>query len=127
VICSNGRDASDGYNFMFGGFNNQKTCITRNKKTVASTATHIIPVSSNIHRRWFYLRIEKRGNRLRYFLDGRMILEFTDPELLEGSRVGFWTYNNGIMIARVRISSESGHAFEDPFYGYPVTCGTVYD
>ena len=127
IICGSGADAAQGYNFLFGGFGNEKTCITRNREIVASTATHVIPVNMKIHRRWFYVRIEKRGNTLSYFLDGKKILGFTDPVPLTGNRIGFWTYDNGIMIARVRISSESGRECEDPFGGYTPGSATIYE
>jgi hypothetical protein len=127
VISSDGKNASSGYNFLFGGYQNQKSCITRNKEIVASTSRHVIPIGLNIHRRWFYLRVEKRGNKLIYYIDGTKVLEYTDPKPLTGDRIGFWTYNNGIMVSRVRISSESGAEFESPFEVLPKDCKTVYE
>ncbi|MFC1582894.1 hypothetical protein ACFL4W_05080, partial [Planctomycetota bacterium] len=127
VIGGDGQSASSGYNLLFGGFKNSRSCITRGKEVVAETRDTVIPVSLNIHRRWFYIRIEKRGDLLSYFIDGRKILEFRDAQPLSGDRIGFWTYDNGIMVARVRISSESGRQFESPLQTWSTASGTIYD
>jgi hypothetical protein len=60
-------------------------------------------------------------------VDGRKILSFKDPKPLTGDRIGFWTYDNGIMVARVRISSESGQKFESPFEKRVERCKTIYE
>ncbi len=127
VICSDGKDASLGYNFMFGGYGNTVTCIKRNGETVSENREVHIPVEQNIHRRWFYLKAEKKDEKLVFSIDGKSVCEYTDPDPLKGNRIAFWTHDNGMMVARVRISSESGREFEIPFVEYPSECRTVYD
>lgn len=111
TICADGNNLDTGYNFIFGGWNNTATRILRNNKVVAQSS-YIIP--RGIHRRWFYFKIQKRGPELRYWIDGALILKYTDPQPLQGRRVAIWTWNNGIMVARVRISSSEGTVLEFP-------------
>jgi hypothetical protein len=68
------------------------------------------PVSMNLafQRHWFDIRIEKRGSRLSFAVDGQQAAEWTDPDPLPGGRLGFWSWNNnGIVIARTRAAAEA--------------------
>ncbi|HID06561.1 MAG TPA: hypothetical protein EYP10_05370 [Armatimonadetes bacterium] len=40
---------------------------------------------------------------MRYFIDDKLALTFTDANPLTGGHIAFWTRNSGIMLARVRI------------------------
>ncbi len=110
VICADGSDLRSGYSFLFGGFDNGRTCIVRKGQVVASTDKGVIPRTNTIHRAWFYLRVEKRGSALRFTVDNGRIasLEYEDPEPLTGARVAIWTYNCGMMVSRVKISASEG-------------------
>jgi len=109
TICADGESLNSGYSFIFGGWHNKYTRILKGTKVVAETTEEIIPVAKeNIHRRWFYINIRKRGNHLEFWVDHRKVLEYDDPEPLTGDRVALWTYNNGLMLARVRISAARG-------------------
>jgi len=124
TICADGRDLTSGYSFLFGGWNNTSTAIVREGKTVASS-TYGIPRSAGIHRRWFYVKVEKRGNTLTYWIDGTRILSYTDPQPLPGNRIALWSWDCGIMIARVRISATAIGEREPP--GTPLgPCRTIY-
>ncbi len=103
VICGDGKDLNSGYGFLFGGWGNTKTAITRNGKIVAELE-RTIPKS--IHRRWFYFKVVKRGGHLRYYIDDKLVLEYEDPQPLGDGQVALWTYKNGLMVARVRIAAD---------------------
>ena len=110
----------------FGGWNNSRTRITKGSKVLAEKFERI-PTESNIHRRWFYLKVKRKGKHLEFYIDNQLVLECDDPEPLDGGRVAVWTYNNGIMVSRVRISNEDGEKKESPFAQYPGPCKCVYD
>ena len=117
VICGDGSSLNSGYGLIFGGWGNTKTAITRDGKIVAES-TFVIP-TSGMHRRWFYLAIEKKGGQLKYYIDGTLILEYTDPDPLSGGQVALWTWQNGLMVGRVRISADrigprEHHALQRP-------------
>jgi hypothetical protein len=105
TIAADGHDLTSGYSFMFGGWDNQYTRLLRGDQVLAETTDLVIPRSSSIHRRWFNLRIQKAGQRIRCWMDGAPVFDVTDPDPLNGSRVALWTYNNGMAVARVRIAS----------------------
>lgn len=105
AIAADGQDLTSGYNFMFGGWDNQYTRLLRGNEVLAETTEHLIPRSSSIHRRWFNLRIQKSGPRIRCWMDGTQLFDVSDPQPLTGGRLALWTYDNGMAVARVRIAS----------------------
>ncbi|NQT87485.1 hypothetical protein HQ560_12015, partial [bacterium] len=124
TLCADGQDLASGYGFLFGGWDNTVTAITRKGKVVARSS-YVIPRSSSIHRRWFYIKAEKRGDVLSYWIDGSRVLTWKDPEPLTGDRVAVWTWDCGLMVSRVRVSGSTVTAAEKP--GTPVgLLGTGY-
>jgi hypothetical protein len=127
VICGDGRTLNSGYGFIFGGWGNKKTAITRNGRIVAECDDVIPARTSNIHRRWFYVKIVKRGATLRYYVDNKLVLEYTDPDPLDAGQVALWTWRNGLMVARVRIAPQERKASEPLAEQYPEVSRCVYD
>ncbi len=111
TICGNGRSLEQGYSFIYGGWRNSATAIMKNGKVVARTdkvlapsPIHGMPNTNTLHRRWFFFRIEKKEDTITYFFDDKKVLEYKDPEPIHGGHVGIWTQDNGMMLARARIS-----------------------
>jgi len=113
TLCADGKDLTSGYSFLYGGWDNKETAITRGNSVVARCAA-VIPRASGIHRRWFYLKAEKLGSTLNFYVDGSRVLTYTDPNPLPGNRMAIWTWGNGIMVSRVRISASAIKAAEPP-------------
>jgi len=126
TLCADGQNLTSGYNFLFGGWKNTRTAIVRQGKVVAEKFFRI-PVETNIHRRWFYLKAIKKGNNLQFWIDNNLIISYNDPNPLTGNYVAIWTYNNGIMVSRVRISCATRKGMESPFITHPEKCLSVYD
>jgi len=125
TLCADGRNIDSGYSFVFGGWGNTKTAIVRQRKVVAEAAKPII--DGYIHRRWWYFKIEKRGNRLRYWVDNKLVLEYADPKPLAGNRIAIWTYRHGMMLARFRVSC-TGPMVPEPYdINPPSDCRCFYD
>ncbi|MBT3375714.1 MAG: hypothetical protein HN742_30305 [Lentisphaerae bacterium] len=106
TICGDGQDLTSGYSFLFGGWDDTATAIVRQDKVMARTGKVVIPREKGIHRHWFYVRVTKRGGELSFSVDGRLVHTYTDPEPLPDGQVAIWTHNNGLMVARVRVSHE---------------------
>ena len=118
TVCADGENLGSGYSFLFGGNRGTVTRILKNGETAAETRERLfLPPSTRdgwqpsvgprgLHRRWFHLTVVRRGNLFEYYLDNQLMCSFTDKDPLRGKRFGIWTYDNGIMVARVRVSAE---------------------
>jgi hypothetical protein len=104
TICGNGVDLSSGYSFVFAGASKTVNRLYRRDEIVVEKPFMLM--ARNVHQGWFYIRIEKSGGHLRYYVDDNLILEYDDPKPLSGGRVAFWSYNGGISLARVRLWHE---------------------
>ncbi|MCS7253852.1 MAG: hypothetical protein NZ781_07520 [Armatimonadetes bacterium] len=122
TICGDGLNLDSGYSFIFAGWRNTLTAMLRKDKIVASTNEFrmINPTSSNpdFHRHWFYIRVEKLGSKLRYFVDDKLAIEYEDSKPIGGGKVALWTFHNMLMVARVRIWYER----MEPPSELPCTC-----
>jgi hypothetical protein len=112
TLCGDGRNLSSGYSFIIGGWGNSWTRILKGTQVLAETnAPEHRPVtlldgspgSWAWHRRWWEVRAVKRGGDLYLFFDNTLVLHAVDPDPLPGGRVALWTFDNGIMIPRVKI------------------------
>jgi len=130
TIAADGRDLTSGYSFLFGaretGHPNRATLIVRGERVVARSHRRI-PVHSNIHRRWFHLKVARHGRKLLYWIDDELVLEYDDPDPLPGRQVALWTWNNGIMVAQVRIASLGKGEMEPPSRKIRSTPICIYD
>jgi hypothetical protein len=131
TLSADGKDLSSGYSFLFGGFDNDHSAILRKGKEVKRTASseaHRIPRKSNIHHRWFYVRAERKGNKLHFTVDGGRVvdLEYTDPDPLPGRHLAIWTWDCGIMISRVRISGAPSRGYEPIDFVPGKRCASPY-
>ena len=114
VLCGDGVDLRNGYNVVFAGWHNKHTRILRNGKVVADTTKFLMHGSSTQHRYWFYIKIQKHGGRIRLFIDNALALEYNDPTPLGGRKLALWTWNNDLMVARVRVSTRHAAPCEPP-------------
>ena len=128
TIAAQGEDLPSGYNFLLGAWDpfwsETWTRMLRQDEPVSQTDQQLLPRTRAsrgssrlvrlgwdpggraIHGAWYYVKIRKIGNTLKYYFDNLQVLEHTDPSPLAGSRLGIWTYKNDIMIARVKVSYE---------------------
>lgn len=107
AFCTDGKDLSSGYSCLFAACSNTCSRVMRKDKVVAETdqVRMIDPRRLNLvfQRHWFYLRAEKRGSRIRFWVDDLPAGDFTDPNPLPGGQVALWSWKNGLMVARARI------------------------
>ena len=129
VIGGDGVDLNSGYSFLFGGFDDTKTCIMKGDQVLKenTSSSALIPRQSGIHRRWFHVKAQKKGDRLRMWIDDRLVLDVVDKKPLRGDREAIWTYNTGMMVARVMISAEQTDEYESPDVYQPGRTRCVYD
>lgn len=109
TICGDGHDPRSGYAAIYGaadkqGHENQRTVLLRNGVEVASTPIAAMTFLEGAHHEWFGLNLEKRGNTIEFTVGGWRLLSYTDPAPLDGGVPAIWTSDNGLMIARARIT-----------------------
>ncbi|MCZ7643803.1 MAG: PDZ domain-containing protein [Planctomycetota bacterium] len=113
AIQGDGAHFDSGYAAIVGGGGNYWTKLFRKGREVAVATDEDLRLPSDrvrhpdkpeLHQRWFHLRLERIGDKVRFFRDGKLAFEYTDPEPLSGGRAGFGTLDNGVMLSRFRIA-----------------------
>ncbi len=132
TIGGDGESLRSGYACIFGYEDNKKSVILRDGEVVARVAKGIPLKKINIHRNWFRLRVVRRGSTVSFSvytqirngseeetLIGEDVLVIEDDKPLTGDRVALWTYDSGMVVARVRVSASHPVIYEDPTAVYP--------
>ena len=81
---------------------------------------------SSLHRYWYYFKIQKQGGRVALSVDNALALEYNDPAPLTGRKLALWTWDNDLMIARVRISTPDHAPCELPVGPPPANPPCIY-
>ena len=105
AICGDGKNPFSGYTVSMGGWNQPVTKLYRKNEVVAMSTEAIIPASvpSDYHREWFHLQLVKTGKLVTFSFEGKKTFEFRDTEPLKGTRIGIWSLESGVSIARAQI------------------------
>lgn len=114
VLGGDGSHLNSGYSLIFAGDGNRWTRLYRDGEVVAEALAEKFRLPSDrirqldkpkLHQRWFHLRLEKIGNRISFYLDGQKAFSWIDPKPIAKGHVGFWTVQNGVLVARCRVAS----------------------
>ncbi|MEA3401985.1 MAG: tetratricopeptide repeat protein [Armatimonadota bacterium] len=123
TICGDGANPASGYSFIYGGDLNSSTRIMRGETTLAESreAEALLPIwedgqpqTYDFHRKWWMLRVRKKGDLLQFWVGDRLVAEATDPQPLEGGRVAVWSRDNGLILSRIKIYYEREQIPRDP-------------
>ena len=104
-FCADGEDLNAGYSFIFGGHNNTRTSLYR-KGVEWDKTSRILINQKGLHRKWYHIKVARKGRKLDMHVDGVLVFSKVDENPLKDGHFAIWTYNNGIMIGRVRVSAE---------------------
>ncbi len=109
TICGDGHDPRSGYAALFGasnaqGFSTWRTVLLRNGVEVASTYGGPTGIQNGGHTAWTNLVLRKHGAVIEFWAQGRQLLTYTDPNPLAGGVPAIWTTDNGLALARARLS-----------------------
>ncbi len=127
-VCADGKDLTSGYSFLFGGFGNTVTCVYRQAQrwNLPATGHEILIDRRNLHRKWYHVAIARKGNQFEMRIDDKLVLSAADPEMLPEGHWAIWTYNNGLMIARVRVTAEEIGPRDSPDIPWPLAIQRIY-
>jgi hypothetical protein len=115
-LCGDGRNLASGYAFIVGADNNSHSVLMkgdrilkedRSSDALLPSLTDGNPDMNTLHRRWWYVKINKIGPRVECWLDNKMLFAYNDPKPLDAGQIALWTYNNGIMLSRVQVFYEN--------------------
>ncbi len=113
TVCGDGVNLDSGYSVVYGAEDGNVSLLLRGSEVVGRNESALAktsqvrdtwPSMELLHRRWWHWRCEKRANRLRIYLDGQLLFDYTDSSPLTGDRLALWTEHRGIMVSRARIS-----------------------
>ncbi len=116
TLDGDGKNLSSGYSFIIGADNNSHSLLMKGANVVAEStdAKALLPVMTDgmpdmsvLHRRWWYVRVNKVGPRVECWLDNNLLFAYNDPKPLDAGQFALWTYNNGIMLSRVQVFYEN--------------------
>jgi len=115
-LMGDGKNLSSGYSFIIGADNNTRSVLMKGDKIVAQSndtaallpaMTDGMPDMNSLHRRWWYVRVNKVGPRVECWLDNNLLFAYNDTQPLDAGQFALWTYNNGIMLSRVQVFYEN--------------------
>ncbi len=91
-IFGDGKTHSSGYVVIFGGWKNTLDVIARlDEHGNDRKAQKSVKVQQNkVHK----IAAERRGNTLKFFVDGKFVMEFEDAEPLMGESHSFFAFND---------------------------------
>ena len=103
-LMTDGRTHQSGYIFILGGWSNKMSVIARldehgdDRKVKQPTGA--------VGKRSYRWRIEKKGGRLDWYIDGKPYMSYEDPKPLDGpghNRLGFSNWQNQLRYDNLRI------------------------
>ena len=116
TLAGDGKNLSSGYSFIIGADNNTHSVLMKGAKVVAESndakallpaMTDGMPDMNTLHRRWWFVKVNKIGPRVECWLDNNLLFAYNDPKPLDEGQFALWTYNNGIMLSRVQVFYEN--------------------
>jgi len=130
TVCADGKDLTSGYSFVFGGFDNTVTAIYREseRKVEAPIGRDTRITRGNwLHRNWYHFAVSRKGSLLEMRVNGNVIMSMEEDEPLKGGHWALWTNDNGIVVARVRVTAEEIGPRDAPDKVWPQKSRTIYD
>lgn len=115
-FCGDGKNLGSGYSFVIGANENSHSVLMKQGKMVAQSVSPDAilpsmvdgePAMELLHRHWWYVKVNKVGNRVECWLDNKLLFTYNDPKPLDAGQIALWTYNNGIMLSRVQVFYEN--------------------
>lgn len=79
-----------------------------------------------LHRKWYHFRVSRVGGEVTVLVDGVQVFRKVDEEPLADGRLAVWTYDNGIMLGRVRISADGIGPLDSAEHLWPETTQAIY-
>ena len=103
-LMADGRRHESGYIFILGGWDNSMSVIARMDEH--GRDRKVRRPTNAVGKRWYRWRIEKKGGKIRWLLDGKPYMTYDDSSPLEGeghNRFAFNNWQNEVRFDNLRI------------------------
>lgn len=80
------------YVFIFGGWGNSKSIIARMDEHAPNVPSRTEPKVET--GKTYHWKIRRKGNKLEWYIDGKLFLKLADDAPLEGARHAYFGFNN---------------------------------
>ena len=67
----------------------------------------LVAAGRDIHGAWYGMQLRRIGSRLQYIYDNEPVFDVEDENPLQDGSLGIWTYQNSMMVARIKIAAET--------------------
>ncbi len=105
VLAGNGRDLAGAFTIRVGAADAQGCVLQQGERQLAHNRAVGLPQGGHaMHHRWFELLVVVERQRIRFSFDGRRAFDARLAEPVPPGRVGFWTENNAVRVARAALS-----------------------
>lgn len=118
---------SDGYTFINTGwdvnFSQQLSRLLLNGETLQTSdlyllpryrshnkrkfRSHLIRKGRDVHGAWYYFKVRRVGKKIEYYFDNEKVFEIYESEAISKGGFGVWTYQNSIMVARIKLTADN--------------------
>lgn len=104
VLGGNGRDLSSGVQIRVNPNGEPRSELCLGTRVLAASTQVHFPRGQNLHHRWFALKAVVEPRRVRFFYEGRQVFDQALDQPLATGRVGVWTQEGSIRVARATLS-----------------------
>lgn len=127
TVMSKACSPSDGYSLVTTGWDHDHSenysRLYRNGEQKAVTDKYLVPryrdglvrrgyqplvsAGRDIHGAWYEMQLRRIGTELQYVYDNEEVFRVKDEQPLQDGALGIWTYQNSMMVARIKIAAET--------------------
>jgi len=98
-LCTNGKDPLSGYSFIYGGKDFPSRLIREGHVVMETDAL----LDSTHASEWIDLSLSKVQGKITGLVNGQLLMEFEDPQPLDGGRPALWSSRCGMLVNRIRL------------------------
>lgn len=104
ILSGNGENLREGIIIRTGSAGEEGCSIRQGGNLLGEAVWAGLPKKHALHHRWFEMKVVVDKTRIRYYYEGRLALDVSLSQPVQPGRIGFWTENNSIRVARLTLS-----------------------
>ena len=93
----------------FRRYDGNEAGITEPEKRPAILKEYTDSQNLLVPNKWYHIKLQNKGNRVKYYIDGKLLVDFCDPDPLTEGWFGFRTTLSRTRITNFRYSRQTSH------------------